>query len=76
MAIDIKKMAEDLVDKIQENPQLLKEFKEKPIQVLETLIGIDLPDAEIEKLAELIKAKIDLEKAGDLLKGLGGLFKK
>ena len=75
MAFDIKKEVEKLVDKIQENPQLLKEFTENPIQVVEKLIGIDLPDAEIKKLAELIKAKIDLDKAGNLLKGLGGLFK-
>ena len=76
MAFDIKNMAEELVEKIQSNPQLLKEFKEKPVQVLEKLMGIDLPDDQIEKLVELIKAKIDLDKAGDLLKGLGGLFKK
>ena len=76
MAFDIKNMAEELVEKIQSNPQLLKEFKEKPVQVLEKLMGIDLPDDQIEKLVELIKAKIDLDKAGELLKGLGGLFKK
>ena len=75
MAFDLKNMAEELVEKIQSNPQLLKEFKEKPVQVLEKLMGIDLPDDQIEKLVELIKAKIDLDKAGQLLKGLGGLFK-
>ena len=75
MALDIKNMAEELVEKIQSNPQLLKEFKEKPVQVLEKLMGIDLPDDQIDKLVELIKAKIDLDKAGQLLKGLGGLFK-
>ena len=75
MAFDIKKEVEKLVDKIQENPQLLKKFKDEPIPVVEELIGMDLPDAEIMKVVELIKAKIDLDKAGDLLKGLGGLFK-
>ena len=75
MALDIKKEVDKLVDKIRQNPQLMKEFTEDPIPVVEQLIGIDLPDAEIKKAAELIKAKIDLDKAGDLLKGLGGLFK-
>ena len=74
--MDIKKKVEELVEKIQKNPQLLARFRSEPVKVVEELIGIDLPDAEIEKLAELIKAKIDLDKAGDLLKGLGGLFKK
>lgn len=76
MTFDIKKEVEKLVDKIQKNPKLLNEFMENPIKVVEDLIGMDLPDAEIKKLAELIKAKIDLDKAGDLLKGIGGLFKK
>lgn len=75
MAFDIKKEVEELVQKLQKNPKLLKEFTENPIKVVEDLIGIDLPDAEIKKLAELVKAKIDLDKAGDLLKGIGGLFK-
>ena len=74
--MDIKKMAEELVEKIQKNPKLLSRFRSEPVKVIEELTGIDLPDAEIEKLAELIKAKIDLDKAGELLKGIGGLFKK
>ena len=74
--MDIKKMAEELVEKIQKNPKLLSQFRTEPVKVIEELTGIDLPDAEIEKLAELIKAEIDLDKAGDLLKGIGGLFKK
>lgn len=71
--MDIKKMAADLVDRIQDNPALLKEFRENPVKVVEDLIGIDLPDDQIHQLAQLIKAKIDLDKAGDLL---GGLFGK
>ena len=74
--MDIKKMAEELVEKIQKNPKLLSQFRTEPVKVIEELTGIDLPDDQIEKLAELIKAKIDLDKAGDLLKGIGGLFKK
>ena len=72
----IKKKAEELVKKIQNDPALLKKFKENPIKVVEDLIGMDLPDDQIKQVAELVKAKIDLDKVGDLLGGLGGLFKK
>ena len=51
-----------------ENPFWVPELKE--------LTGLDLPDAEIKKLAELVKAKIDMDKVGDLLGGLGKLFGK
>ena len=74
--MDIKKKVEELVEKIQKNPKLLKEFREDPVKVVEELTGLDLPDDDIKKLAELVKAKIDLDKVGDLLGGLGGLFKK
>ena len=71
--MDIRKMAEDLVEKIQKDPKILEKFRKELVKVVESLIGIDLPDAEIEKLAQLVKAKIDVDKVGNLL---GGLFKK
>ena len=74
--MDFKKMAQELVEKIQKDPQLLSKFRTDPVGVIEKLLGIDLPNDQIEKLAELVKAKIDLDKVGDMLGGLGGLFGK
>lgn len=74
--MDIRKMAEELVEKIQKNPKLLNKFKTDPVSVIEELIGIDLPNDQIEKVADLVKAKIDLDKVGDLLGGIGSLFGK
>lgn len=71
--MDIKAKAAELVEKIKEDPTLLKEFRENPVKVVEAIIGMDLPDDQIMQLAELIKAKIDLDKVGNLL---GGLFGK
>lgn len=71
--MDIKAKALDLVEKIKEDPSLLREFKENPVKVVEALIGMDLPDDQIRQVAELVKAKIDLDKVGGLL---GGLFGK
>ena len=73
MAFDIKAKVEELVEKIRKDPKLLSEFRSKPIPTVEKLIGIDLPDDQIQKVVELIKAKLDLDKVGDLL---GGLFGK
>ncbi len=71
--MDIKEKVEELVAKIKGNPKLLADFKENPIAVVEKIIGIDLPDDQIKQVAELVKAKIDLDKVGSLL---GGLFGK
>ena len=71
--MDIKAKAAELIDKIKDDPALLRQFRENPVKVVESIIGMDLPDDQIMQLAELIKAKIDLDKVGNLL---GGLFGK
>ncbi len=73
MAFDIKEKVEELVEKIKSDPKLLANFKDKPIPTVEKLIGIDLPDDQIEKVVDMVKAKIDLDKLGGML---GGLFGK
>lgn len=74
--MDFKKMVEEIVEKIQKDPKLLKKLEKEPVKVLEELTGLDLPDDDVNKLIKLIKAKIDMDKVGDMLGGLGGLFKK
>ena len=72
----LKKMAEELVEKIQKNPALLKKFKTNPVSVIEELIGIDLPNDQIEKVVDMIKAKINVDKISGALGGIGKLFGK
>ena len=74
--MDIKAKIEELVAKIKSDKSLGDKFQKDPIGTVEGLIGVDLPNDQIEKIVDGIKAKINLDKAGDLLKGLGGLFKK
>ena len=75
--MDIKEIIKDkvdgIVDKIKSDKNLMARFKSEPVKVVEELIGIDLPDEQIEKLVEAVKAKISLDKVGGLL---GGLFGK
>lgn len=74
--MDIKEKIEELVKKITSDKNLLKKFEKDPIKVVEDLIGIDLPDDMIEKVVEGVKAKINLDKVGDALGALSGLFGK
>ncbi|MBQ7103959.1 MAG: hypothetical protein IJN89_07870 [Anaerotignum sp.] len=76
MNIDIKEIIEKVVDKIKDDPALLAKFKKNPVAVVEKLVGIDLPNDQLEKVADLVMAKINVDKAGDLLEGLGDLFGK
>jgi len=74
--MDIKKMLEELVDKITSDKDLMAKFQKDPISTVEKLIGVDLPNDQIEKLVEGIKAKIKIDDLGDALGALGGLFGK
>jgi len=74
--MDIKEKIEQIVEKIQKNPALLKKFNTEPVKVVEELVGIDLPDELIEKVVDGVKAKITADKIGDALGALGGLFGK
>ena len=71
--MDFKAKAAELVEKIKNDPALLAQFREDPVAVVEKLVGVDLPEEQLRQAAELLKAKIDLDKASNLL---GGLFGK
>ena len=74
--MDIKAKAAELVEKIQNDKDILAKFRKDPVAVVEKLIGVDLPDDQIEKVADMVKTKLDLDKMGDALGMLGGLFGK
>ena len=68
--MDIKAKINELVEKIKNDPSLTANFQKDPIGTVEKLIGVDLPDDQIQGIVTGIKAKIDLDKLG----GLGKLF--
>ena len=67
---------DDIVDKIKENKDLLDKFEKEPVAVLESIIGIDLPDDQIEKVINAVKAKLAIDAISDVIGGLGKLFGK
>ena len=74
--MDIKAKIEELVNKIKNDKDLLNKFQKDPISTVEGLIGIDLPNDQIQGIVDSIKAKISLDKLGDMGAGLGKLFGK
>ena len=74
--MDIKAKIEEIVKKLTSDKALMTKFDKNPTAVIEELIGIDLPDDQINQLIDGIKAKLNLDKLGSALGGLGGLFGK
>ena len=73
---ELKAKAEELIEKIKNDKDIAAKFQKDPISTVEELLEIDLPNDQIMALAEFIKTKINMDKLGNALGGLGGLFKK
>ena len=73
---ELKEKIEEIVEKIKSDKDIAAKFQKDPVGTVEKLIGIDLPNDQIQAAVDLIKAKVDLDKLGDALGGLKGLFGK
>ena len=74
--MDIKAKIEEFVEKIKSDKNLQAKFNTDPIAAVESLLGVDLPNDQIEKIVDGIKAKISFDDIGDKLGGLFNKFKK
>ena len=78
--MDIQKIINDVLAKLKGDDNLLAKFKAEPTKTLEGIIGIDLPDEQIDAVVKGVLAKINLdevsEKAGGIFGAIKGLFGK
>ena len=71
--MDIKAKIEEIVEKIKNDKQIMAKFQKDPAAVIEELIGVDLPNDQVNDVVDAIKAKLTVDKLGG---ALGGLFGK
>ena len=73
--MDIKEKITEIVEKLKNDKNLMSNFKTNPIQTIENLIGVDIPDETIEKVIDGVKAKISIDDAKTGISKITGLFK-
>ena len=73
---EIQEKIDELVEKVKSDKNIAAKFQKDPIATVEELLGIDLPNDQIEKVVDMIKAKINVEKISGALGGIGKLFGK
>ncbi len=73
---DIMNRVDEIVDKIKDNKDLLAKFDKEPVAALESIIGVDLPNDQVEKVIDAVKAKLKIDDISDMVGGLGKLFGK
>ena len=71
--MDIKAKIEEIVEKIKNDKQIMAKFQKDHAAVIEELIGVDLPNDQVNDVVDAIKAKLTVDKLGG---ALGGLFGK
>ncbi|MBQ6945706.1 MAG: hypothetical protein IJN43_15505 [Ruminococcus sp.] len=74
--MDIKEKIEELVSKIKNDKDFGDDFKKDPVKAVESVLGIDLPDEQIEKVIDGVKSKIKLDDIGDKIGDIFDMFKK
>ena len=68
----MKEKIDEIVKKVQSDPKMLENFQKNPVKTIEGIIGVDLPDDQINGVVEAVKAKININDLGNSLKGLLG----
>ena len=76
--MDIKAKIEEIVKKLTASETLKSQFTKSPVATVEKLLGIDLPDEQVKKIVEGVKAKLSLntvgDKVGDAVDALKGIL--
>ena len=72
----MKEKIEEIVKKIKDDKDFAKKFQSNPVKAVESVLGVDLPDDQINGIIEGVKVKIKVDNAGDLLSKAKGLFNK
>ncbi len=71
---DLKEKIEEIINKIKEDKNLLNKFTENPVKTVEELIGMDLPDDQINNVVNIVKGKLNLDAGNNLLGKIKDLF--
>lgn len=66
----------NIVNKIKNDKNFEKEFKNNPVKAVEGIIGVDLPDDKIMQIVDAIKVKISADDVKDKIGDIFGKFKK
>ena len=73
--MDIKAKIDELVNKVKNDKDFGKKFKNDPVKAVEGVVGVDLPDDQVKKIAAGVKRKVKLDGITDKLGGLADKIK-
>ena len=69
---ELKSKAEGIVEKIKSDKDIAAKFQKDPIATVEGLLGVDLPNDQVQGIVDFVKTKLNLDSLGSKLGGLKG----
>lgn len=72
--MDIRGKIEEIIEKVKSDKDFASRFAQDPVTAVEGVIGIDLPNDQINALIDGVKAKLTADKVGDVFGSLKKLF--
>lgn len=71
---ELKKKVEEIVNKVKNDGDFANKFKANPVEAVESVVGMDLPDDQINGVVEMVKAKLGADNG--IVGKIKGLFNK
>ncbi|MEK0317589.1 hypothetical protein [Cohnella sp. 56] len=72
--MNIKSKAEEILSRIKSDQQFSSKFQHDPAAAIESAVGINLPNDQVNALIGVVKARLAGDHAGELLGSLKKLF--
>lgn len=72
--MDIKSKIEEIILKIKGNKEFASEFENDPVKAVESVIGMDIPDDQVNNLIQGVKSKLAIDNVGDVFGSIKKLF--
>ena len=71
---EIKNKIEEVVNKIKNDGDFASKFKNDPVKTVEDIVGVDLPDDQVNQIVGVVKAKVNFDSADGIVGKIKGLF--
>ena len=68
----MKEKIDKIVKTIQSDPKILDNFKKNPAKVVKDIVGVDIPEDQVNGVVDAVKSKINVDDIGGSIKGLFG----
>lgn len=72
--MDIKAKIEEIVAKVKSDKDFAAKFKANPLKTVKDLLGVDIPDEQVNAIVDGVKTKVNLDEAEGLLGKAKKLF--